>query len=149
MFRFQLEITHFFTYLGLSNRYYHIPTGAFDQIIISKQKALYFTASVYTFDWSGNVIWEDNGLFNCTFSLLIFERVYSLFPWLRKEDGNFPNIFLHFYQKLSIVLGCWYAQICQTTRGLCNLWLKMTKNDKFQYLVIPPTSKEQLWNQGE
>ena len=30
-----------------------------------------------------------------------------------------------------------------------NLCLKMMKNDKFQYLVTPPTSKEQLWNQGE
>ena len=30
-----------------------------------------------------------------------------------------------------------------------NLWLKMMKNDKFQCLVTPPTSKEQLWNQEE
>ena len=30
-----------------------------------------------------------------------------------------------------------------------NLWLKIMKNDKFLYLVTPPTSKEQLWNQGE
>ena len=30
-----------------------------------------------------------------------------------------------------------------------NLWLKMMKNEKIQYLVTPPTSKEQLWYQGE
>ena len=30
-----------------------------------------------------------------------------------------------------------------------NLLLKMMKNEKIQYLVTPPTSKEQLWNQGE
>ena len=30
-----------------------------------------------------------------------------------------------------------------------NRWLNMMKNDKFQYLVTPPTSKEQLLNQGE
>ena len=30
-----------------------------------------------------------------------------------------------------------------------NLRLKMMKNDKLQYLVTLPNSKEQLWNQGE
>ena len=30
-----------------------------------------------------------------------------------------------------------------------NLLLKMMKNKKNQYLVTPPTSKEQLWNQRE
>ena len=99
-FRYYGNLNFLLTYngknLGLSNRYYDIPMGAFDQIIISKQKAFYYTASIYTFDWSGNVMWEDTGLFRCNCSLLIFERVYSLFPWLRQEDGNFPNIFLHF-----------------------------------------------------
>ena len=39
-----------------------------------------------------------------------------------------------------------YAKI---PAGCGNLWFKMIKNDKFQYLVTPPTSKEQLMNQEE
>ena len=74
--------------------------GAFDQVIISKQKALYYTASIYKHDWSGSVMWEDTGIFRRNFLLLIFERVY-LFPWLRLEDGNFPNIFFYMDYRLS------------------------------------------------
>ena len=87
-------------------------------------------------------MWEDTGLFRCKFSLLIFERVYSLFPWLRQDDGNFPNMFLHF---MKYQVKCLFVDMLKYVKILAacgNMCLKMMKNDKFQYLVTPPTSKD-------
>ena len=65
------------------------------------------------------------------------------------RGGNFPNIFLQFikYQVQYLVVDM--LKYVKIPAACGNLWLNMIKNDKFQYLVTPPTSKEQLWNQGE
>ena len=94
----------FFTYMGLSNRYYHITMGAFDQIIISKETALYYTASVYTFDWSGNVMWEDTGLFRCNVSLLIFEGYTHCFHGYGKKMVTSQ---IYFYILSNIKYSAW------------------------------------------
>ena len=71
--------------------------------------------------------------------ILLFSIVPTLLPWLRVEDANFPNMFLHMIIDEVLFQLCLTLRYVKVPAALCYLCIKMLKNEVFPVLLTPPT----------